>query len=174
MSENGYGKRSAVDDYRITNRGGKGVKTINVTEKTGNLISLKNVTDNDDLMVINKSGVTIRIGVDTLRVMGRATQGVKLIRLRDGDAIASVAKVSKWEEDDNISEEELIENETIIKSPAVENTTIENNNDKDISDSDDNDDDDDKPKIEEITEEEESKEKEKGPEYSEKFTTSKV
>ena len=141
VSENGYGKRSAVDDYRITNRGGKGVKTINVTEKTGNLISLKNVTDNDDLMVINKSGVTIRIGVDTLRVMGRATQGVKLIRLRDGDAIASVAKVSKWEEDDNISEEELIENETIIKSPAVENTTIENNNDKDISDSDDNDDD---------------------------------
>ena len=136
VSENGYGKRSAVDDYRITNRGGKGVKTINVTEKTGNLISLKNVTDNDDLMVINKSGVTIRIGVDTLRVMGRATQGVKLIRLRDGDAIASVAKVSKWEEDDNISEEELIENETIIKSPAVENTTIENNNDKDISDSD--------------------------------------
>ena len=131
VSENGYGKRSAVDDYRITNRGGKGVKTINVTEKTGNLISLKNVTDNDDLMVINKSGVTIRIGVDTLRVMGRATQGVKLIRLRDGDAIASVAKVSKWEEDDNISEEELIENETIIKSPAVENTTIENNNDKD-------------------------------------------
>ena len=141
VSENGYGKRSAVDDYRITNRGGKGVKTINVTEKTGKLISLKNVTDNDDLMVINKSGVTIRIGVDTLRVMGRATQGVKLIRLRDGDAIASVAKVSKWEEDDNISEEELIENETIIKSPAVENTTIENNNDKDISDSDDNDDD---------------------------------
>ena len=141
VSENGYGKRSAVDDYRVTNRGGKGVKTINVTEKTGNLISLKNVTDNDDLMVINKSGVTIRIGVDTLRVMGRATQGVKLIRLRDGDAIASVAKVSKWEEDDNISEEELIENETIIKSPAVENTTIENNNDKDISDSDDNDDD---------------------------------
>ena len=141
VSENGYGKRSAVDDYRITNRGGKGVKTINVTEKTGNLISLKNVTDNDDLMVINKSGVTIRIGVDTLRVMGRATQGVKLIRLRDGDAIASVAKVSKWEEDDNISEEELIENETIIKSPAVENTTIENNNDNDISDSDDNDDD---------------------------------
>ena len=141
VSENGYGKRSAVDDYRITNRGGKGVKTINVTEKTGNLISLKNVTDNDDLMVINKSGVTIRIGVDTLRVMGRATQGVKLIRLRDGDAIASVAKVSKWEEDDNISEEELIENETIIKSPVVENTTIENNNDKDISDSDDNDDD---------------------------------
>ena len=136
VSENGYGKRSAVDDYRVTNRGGKGVKTINVTEKTGNLISLKNVTDNDDLMVINKSGVTIRIGVDTLRVMGRATQGVKLIRLRDGDAIASVAKVSKWEEDDNISEEELIENETIIKSPAVENTTLENNSDKDISDSD--------------------------------------
>ena len=81
VSENGYGKRSAVEDYRITNRGGKGVKTINVTEKTGDLISLKNVTDDEDLMVINKSGITIRIGVDTLRVMGRATQGVKIIRL---------------------------------------------------------------------------------------------
>ncbi|MDC1063465.1 DNA gyrase subunit A [Flavobacteriales bacterium] len=103
VAENGYGKRSAVEDYRITNRGGKGVKTINITEKTGPLISLKNVSDIDDLMVINKSGVTIRIGVDTLRVMGRATQGVKLIRLREDDSIASVAKVSKFEAD----EEEL-------------------------------------------------------------------
>ena len=101
VAENGYGKRSAVEDYRITNRGGKGVKTINVTEKTGKLIALKNVTDQEDLMVINKSGITIRIGVDTLRVMGRATQGVKLIRLRDEDSIASVAKVSKFETDDN-------------------------------------------------------------------------
>ena len=99
VSENGYGKRSAVEDYRITNRGGKGVKTINVTEKTGDLISLKNVTDDEDLMVINKSGITIRIGVDTLRVMGRATQGVKIIRLREDDSIASVAKVTKAEED---------------------------------------------------------------------------
>ena len=101
VSENGYGKRSAVEDYRITNRGGKGVKTINVTEKTGDLISLKNVTDDEDLMVINKSGITIRIGVDNLRVMGRATQGVKIIRLRKDDSIASVAKVTKAEEDEN-------------------------------------------------------------------------
>ena len=88
VSENGFGKRSEVEDYRITNRGGKGVKTINITEKTGNLITLKNVTDLDDLMIINRSGITIRIGVDTLRVMGRATQGVKIIRLRDDDKIA--------------------------------------------------------------------------------------
>ena len=108
VSENGYGKRSAVEDYRITNRGGKGVKTINITEKTGGLIALKNVTDLDDLMVINKSGITIRIGVDTLRVMGRATQGVKIIRLRDEDKIASVAKVSKSDLDkENQKEEEV-------------------------------------------------------------------
>ena len=105
VSENGYGKRSAVEDYRITNRGGKGVKTINVTEKTGNLIALKNVNDSEDLMVINQSGITIRIGIDTLRVMGRATQGVKVIRLKDEDKIASVAKVSKWEKNENIEEE---------------------------------------------------------------------
>ena len=107
VAENGYGKRSAVDAYRITNRGGKGVKTINVTEKTGNLIALKNVTDDEDLMVINKSGVTIRIGVDTLREMGRATQGVKIIRLKDDDSIASVAKVSRFETE----EEEPLEGE---------------------------------------------------------------
>ncbi len=99
VAENGYGKRSAVEDYRITNRGGKGVKTINITEKTGDLISLKNVNDLEDLMVINKSGIVIRIGVDTLRIMGRATQGVKIIRLKDDDSIASVAKVSKTDED---------------------------------------------------------------------------
>ncbi|MEE2699956.1 MAG: DNA gyrase subunit A [Bacteroidota bacterium] len=100
VAENGYGKRSAVDAYRITNRGGKGVKTINVTDKTGNLIALKNVSNNDDLMVINKSGVTIRIAVDTLREMGRATQGVKIIRLKDEDSIASVAKVSRFDQDE--------------------------------------------------------------------------
>ncbi len=104
VSENGYGKRSDVEDYRITNRGGKGVKTINITDKTGELIALKNVTDEDDLMVINKSGITIRIGVDTLRVMGRATQGVKIIRLKDEDSIASVAKVSKFEQDDDVTD----------------------------------------------------------------------
>ena len=113
VSENGYGKRSAVEDYRITNRGGKGVKTINVTEKTGDLISLKNVTDDEDLMVINKSGITIRIGVDTLRVMGRATQGVKIIRLREDDSIASVAKVTKAEEDVNSDKSNNSENDDI-------------------------------------------------------------
>ena len=113
VSENGYGKRSAVEDYRITNRGGKGVKTINVTEKTGDLISLKNVTDDEDLMVINKSGITIRIGVDTLRVMGRATQGVKIIRLREDDSIASVAKVTKAEEDASSDKSNNSENDDI-------------------------------------------------------------
>lgn len=93
VSENGYGKRSSIDDYRITNRGGKGVKTINVTEKTGKLIDISAVTDNDHLMIINKSGITIRLAVEDLRVMGRATQGVRLINLKDDDSIASVAKI---------------------------------------------------------------------------------
>ena len=130
VAENGYGKRSAVEDYRITNRGGKGVKTINITEKTGQLIALKNVTDNDDLMVINKSGITIRIGVDTLRVMGRATQGVKLIRLRDEDSIASVAKVSKFEDEDTNQEgEDVIEaNADEVTNSNVDNSIEENSN----------------------------------------------
>ena len=130
VAENGYGKRSAVEDYRITNRGGKGVKTINVTEKTGQLIALKNVTDNDDLMVINKSGITIRIGVDTLRVMGRATQGVKLIRLRDEDSIASVAKVSKFEDEDTAQEgEDVIEaNADEVTNSNADNSIEENSN----------------------------------------------
>ena len=93
VSENGYGKRSKLDDYRITNRGGKGVKTISITEKTGDLVSIKNVSDGDDLMIINKSGIAIRMEVSSLRVMGRATQGVKLINLKDNDSIAAVAKV---------------------------------------------------------------------------------
>ena len=125
VAENGFGKRSDLDDYRITNRGGKGVKTINITEKTGNLIALKNVTDEDDLMVINKSGITIRIGVDTLRVMGRATQGVKIIRLRDGDAIASVAKVSKFGEEEDVS---LNEENNIDDSPNKEDGVNINKN----------------------------------------------
>ena len=107
VSENGYGKRSDLDDYRITNRGGKGVKTINVTEKTGKLVSLKNVTDQDDLMIINKSGIAIRMAVEDLRVMGRATQGVRLIKVREDDAIAAVAKVMQNEDD--IDDEELEE-----------------------------------------------------------------
>ena len=93
VSENGYGKRSKLDDYRVTNRGGKGVKTISITDKTGNLVSIKNVADGDDLMIINKSGIAIRMEVNSLRVMGRATQGVKLINLKDSDSIAAVAKV---------------------------------------------------------------------------------
>ena len=104
VSENGYGKRSGIEDYRITNRGGKGVKTINVTEKTGQLIALKNVTDENDLMVVNKSGITIRISVSTLRQMGRATQGVRIIKLRDEDAIAAVAKVPAASVEENCEE----------------------------------------------------------------------
>ena len=99
VAENGYGKRSAIDDYRITNRGGKGVKTISITEKTGPLVAVKNVSDSDDLMIINKSGIAIRMSVEDLRTMGRATQGVKLINLKDSDAIAAVAKVMKDEDD---------------------------------------------------------------------------
>jgi DNA gyrase subunit A len=99
VSENGYGKRSSLEDYRMTNRGGKGVKTISITEKTGELVTIKNVTDNDDLMIINKSGIAIRMEVSSLRVMGRATQGVKLINLKEEDSIAAVAKVVHDEED---------------------------------------------------------------------------
>lgn len=107
VSENGYGKRSQLDDYRITNRGGKGVKTISVTEKTGNLVSIKNVSDADDLMIINRSGIAIRLEVESLRVMGRATQGVRLINLREGDTIAAVAKV--MHEDDELEDIDEIE-----------------------------------------------------------------
>jgi len=98
VSENGYGKRSNIDDYRITNRGGKGVKTISITDKTGGLVAIKNVSDSDDLMIINKSGIAIRMGVEDLRVMGRATQGVKLINIKGNDSIAAVAKVMKDED----------------------------------------------------------------------------
>lgn len=98
VSEKGYGKRSLVDDYRITNRGGKGVKTLNITDKTGSLIAIKAVVDTDDLMIINRSGIAIRMSVAELRVMGRATQGVRLINLRNGDAIAAVAKVEVSED----------------------------------------------------------------------------
>lgn len=113
VSEKGYGKRTELDDYRITNRGGKGVKTIGITEKTGDLVAIKAVSDDNDLMVINKSGVMIRIGVSDLRVMGRATQGVKLINLRKNDEIASVAKVPASEEEEG--EEHLSE-----ESPQTE------------------------------------------------------
>lgn len=118
VSEKGYGKRSVVSDYRITNRGGKGVKTLNVTDKTGALIAIKSVTDDDDLMIINKSGITIRMSVSELRVMGRATQGVRLINLRNGDEIAAVAKV-EFSEDD----EELLDINTDENLPEGESGT---------------------------------------------------
>ena len=105
VSEKGYGKRSELEDYRITNRGGKGVKTLTITEKTGNLVAIKSVTDADDLMIINRSGVAIRISVEDLRVMGRAAQGVKVINLRVDDEIAAVAKVVK--EEDVVDEDEI-------------------------------------------------------------------
>jgi len=107
VSEKGYGKRSSLEDYRITNRGGKGVKTISITEKTGDLVAIKNVSDEDDLMIINKSGIAIRLGVDNLRVMGRATQGVRLINIKGGDAIAAVAKVFKDDSEDETQVSEL-------------------------------------------------------------------
>jgi len=109
VSENGYGKRSKIDDYRVTNRGGKGVKTINVTEKTGNLIAIKNVTDDNDLMIITQKGLTIRLAVNSISVLGRATQGVRVINLKDDDRIASVARVSI--EETNEDGEEGAENE---------------------------------------------------------------
>ena len=107
VSEKGYGKRSAVEDYRITNRGGKGVITLNITEKTGNLIAIQNVTDDDGLMIINKSGVAIRMGMEELRIMGRNTQGVKVINLKNNDEIAAITKV---EMDKEIEDEEVSEN----------------------------------------------------------------
>ena len=122
VSEKGYGKRSPIDDYRITKRGGKGVKTINITEKTGNLVSIKEVIDTDDLMIINKSGITIRISVANLRVMGRATQGVKLIRLQEGDEISSVEKI-----------EQIAEDEVLIDSSEVENNEAGENPEAGIS-----------------------------------------
>lgn len=118
VSENGYGKRSSIEDYRITNRGGKGVKTINVTDKTGSLIALKNVTDENDLMVVNKSGITIRISVADLRQMGRATQGVRIIKLREKDSIAAVAKVPA-------ASEEVENNESLSDSNTETNISDE-------------------------------------------------
>ena len=122
VSENGYGKRSSLEDYRITNRGGKGVKTISITDKTGSLVSIKNVTDEDDLMIINKSGIAIRMAVEDLRVMGRATQGVKLINLKGNDSIAAVAKVMKEEEKEE-AEDLSSEASTSEETSNPENTT---------------------------------------------------
>jgi len=119
VSEKGYGKRTDIEDYRVTNRGGKGVKTISITEKTGDLIAIKNVTDADDLMIINKSGIVIRIVVSGLRVMGRATQGVRLINLKGNDEIASVARIDHEEEEEEVVEGEIVEGEEGTETPEI-------------------------------------------------------
>lgn len=139
VAENGYGKRSSLDEYRITNRGGKGVKTLNITEKTGKLISINSVTDADDLMIINKSGLTIRMAVEDLRVMGRATQGVKLINIKGNDSIAAVTKVMK----DDVSEPEVDEDGNIIEVETIERVkpVLEVLEDDGSADDDDDDDD---------------------------------
>lgn len=129
VSENGYGKRSKLEDYRITNRGGKGVKTINITDKTGSLVAIKNVMDDDDLMIINKSGITIRLAVGDLRVMGRATQGVKLINIKDNDSIAAVAKVMHEEDVVDLVDESDIENDIETEN----GTEIENNEEDNLN-----------------------------------------
>ncbi|WP_194850568.1 DNA gyrase subunit A [Nonlabens antarcticus] len=129
VSEKGYGKRSSLEDYRETNRGGKGVKTISVTEKTGGLVALKNVTDEDGLMIINKSGVAIRIDVADLRVMGRATQGVRLINLKGNDSIAAVAKVAKEEDAPEETEESDLDDSVSTEGSEEESengTTLAN------------------------------------------------
>ena len=128
LSENGFGKRTDLEEYRVTNRGGKGVKTINITEKTGKLISIQAVTDLNDLMIINRSGITIRTSVDQIRLAGRATQGVKIINLREGDTIASVMAVPKSEEakDEELTDVPQTEG---AEAPAVETTeAVENSN----------------------------------------------
>jgi DNA gyrase subunit A len=126
VSEKGYGKRSDIEEYRVTNRGGKGVKTINITEKTGNLIGIKSVTDANDLMIITKNGITIRLKVNTLRVMGRATQGVRLINISESDEIAAVTKVDRFEDE--------IENDSTIETENTDNLNSENNSQENNSD----------------------------------------
>ncbi|MBQ2414912.1 MAG: DNA gyrase subunit A [Alistipes sp.] len=128
LSENGYGKRTDLDEYRVTNRGGKGVKTINITEKTGDLISIQAVTDENDLMIINRSGVTIRTKVDQIRLAGRATQGVRIINLREGDVIASVMAVPVSDEEEIAAEGVVAEEASAEAQPAqsVENAQPEN------------------------------------------------
>ena len=120
VSDKGYGKRSEIDEYRKTNRGAKGVKTINITDKTGGLVAIKVVDGNDDLMIITKSGLTIRMEMDEIRVMGRATQGVRVIRLEDDDEIASIAKIEIDEEEKKAQEQEP-------SNPADENAAGDDN-----------------------------------------------
>jgi len=129
VSEKGYGKRSDIDDYRVTNRGGKGVKTLNITEKTGKLVAIMDVSDKDELMIINKSGITIRMPVSDLRVVGRATQGVRLIKLSENDEIASIAKIENLASDENSSEaaepslDQLPDNEAQLPNPEAPEDT---------------------------------------------------
>ena len=125
LSENGYGKRTDLDEYRITNRGGKGVKTINVTDKTGKLVSIQAVTDENDLMIINRSGITIRTAVDGIRMAGRATQGVKVINLREGDSIASVMAVPKSEDAEEVTAVEGVTTEGAVAEQTVEAQAVE-------------------------------------------------
>lgn len=133
VSEKGYGKRTDVEDYRVTNRGGKGVKTINVTEKTGQLVAIKDVTDKDDLMIINRSGIVIRIAMEHLRVMGRATQGVRLITLKGEDSIASVAKVQHDEEEETVA---VVIDETDVVEPAADDEEDDDVEDNDVAEDD--------------------------------------
>lgn len=133
VSENGYGKRSKLEDYRVTSRGGKGVKTINITDKTGQLIAIDKITDNDDLMIINKSGITIRLKAENIRTAARLTQGVKLIELnsKKKDSIASIAVVPKTDDEDeeNVENTEIAENVSENSSnPEVEDNQTEENN----------------------------------------------
>ena len=134
VSENGYGKQSELEEYRITHRGGKGVKTINITPKTGDLIAIKAVNEDNDLMIINKSGILIRLKVADVRVMGRATQGVRLINLaKKNDTIASVCKVQHSEEEEEFEEAEVLNEEipadvTIETVEEPDESETENNN----------------------------------------------
>ena len=126
VTENGYGKRTKVEEYRQQNRGGKGVKTLNITEKTGKLLSIKNVTDEEDLMIITKAGVAIRMHIDTIRTMGRAAQGVKLINLKGNSSIAAVARVPKSEEEEGEFEgEDGIQLENPENGTDIENDSVE-------------------------------------------------
>ena len=136
VSAKGFGKRTAVDEYRITNRGGKGVKTINITEKTGELIGLLNVNETQDLMITCKSGVTIRTSIASIREAGRATQGVKLIRLDEGDEIAAITKLDDHEGEDNVDEIEAVgdeENSSGLNKDISENSPEENVEDENES-----------------------------------------
>ena len=137
VSEQGYGKRSEIEDYRKTNRGGKGVKTMNITEKTGKLVTIKSVTDENDLMIINKSGITIRLKVEDVRIMGRATQGVRLINLeKRNDQIGSVCKVMTESLEDEIPEEEV--EGTIASDPNTDAPDIDNDDTSDVNENESN------------------------------------